>query len=39
MIIDQERRNGVVILTNGENGAPLVDEIVNDALDKISGQE
>jgi CubicO group peptidase (beta-lactamase class C family) len=39
MVIDQERRNGVVIPTNGENGAPLVDEIVNYALDEISGQE
>ena len=31
--------NGVVILTNGENGAPVVEEIVNYIQDNISGQE
>jgi CubicO group peptidase (beta-lactamase class C family) len=39
MIINQEQGNGVVILTNGEHGGPLVHEIANYALDKISGQE
>jgi CubicO group peptidase (beta-lactamase class C family) len=39
MVIDQELRNGVVIMTNGENGEPLVDEIVKYALNKISEQE
>jgi hypothetical protein len=39
MVIDQEQRNGVVVLTNGENGAPLVNEIANYALEEISAQE
>jgi CubicO group peptidase (beta-lactamase class C family) len=39
MVIDQEQRNGVVVLTNGENGAPLANEIVNYTLDKMPGQE
>ncbi len=39
MGIDQEQMNGVVVLTNGQNGAPLASEIASYALDKISGQE
>jgi len=31
--------DGVVVLTNGQNGAPLASEIASYALDKISGQE
>jgi len=39
MGIDQGQRNGVVVLTNGQNGAPLASEIASYVLDKISGQE
>jgi hypothetical protein len=39
MVIDQKQRNGVVVLTNGQNGAPLAEEIVNYTMDKLSGQE
>ena len=39
MGIDQGQRNGVVVLTNGQNGAPLASKIASYALDKISGQE
>jgi hypothetical protein len=39
MGIDQGQRDGVVVLTNGQNGAPLASEIASYALDKISGQE
>jgi hypothetical protein len=39
MGIDQGQRDGVVVLTNGQNGAPLASEIADYALDKISGQE
>jgi CubicO group peptidase (beta-lactamase class C family) len=39
MVIEQAQRNGVVILTNGEHGVPLVNEIADYALDKMSGQE
>ena len=39
MGIDQGQMDGVVVLTNGQNGAPLASEIASYALDKISGQE
>jgi CubicO group peptidase (beta-lactamase class C family) len=39
MAINQEQKNGVVILTNGQNGSALSSDIVNHALDKMSGQE
>jgi CubicO group peptidase (beta-lactamase class C family) len=39
MVIDQKERNGVVILTNGQNGIPLAIEIANYALNKMSEQE
>jgi len=39
MGIDQGQMDGVVVLTNGENGAPLANEIANFALDTISGQD
>jgi hypothetical protein len=35
MLINQEQRNGVVILTNGEHGAPLVNEIADHAMTKL----
>jgi CubicO group peptidase (beta-lactamase class C family) len=38
MVIDQEQRNGVVVLTNGQYGEPLVQEIVVYTMDKISAQ-
>jgi pimeloyl-ACP methyl ester carboxylesterase len=37
MVIEQKHRNGVVVLTNGQNGASLMNEIANYAMDKISG--
>jgi CubicO group peptidase (beta-lactamase class C family) len=39
MLIEQDQRNGVVVLTNGQNGIDLAYEIADFALDKISGQE
>jgi CubicO group peptidase (beta-lactamase class C family) len=39
MIIDQEQRNGVVILTNSQNGLALAYEIADRAMAKMSGQE
>lgn len=39
MIIEQARRNGVVILTNGEHGVPLVNEIADYALDTMYEQK
>jgi CubicO group peptidase (beta-lactamase class C family) len=39
MVIEQGQRNGVVILTNGEHGVPLVNEAADYALEKIPGQE
>jgi hypothetical protein len=35
MLINQEQQNGVVILTNGEHGAPLVNEIADHAMTKL----
>jgi CubicO group peptidase (beta-lactamase class C family) len=37
MGIDQKQMNGVVVLTNSQYGVPLVNEIANYAMDKISG--
>ena len=37
MVIEQKQRNGVVVLTNSQNGGPLMNEIANYAMDKISG--
>ncbi len=39
MAIDQAQMDGVVVLTNGQNGAPLASEIVNYALDTLSEQD
>jgi hypothetical protein len=39
MGIDQRQMDGVVVLTNGQNGAPLASEIASYALDKLSGQD
>jgi CubicO group peptidase (beta-lactamase class C family) len=39
MAINQEQKNGVVVLTNGQNGSALASELVNHGLDKMSGQE
>jgi CubicO group peptidase (beta-lactamase class C family) len=39
MVIDQEQRNGVVVLANSQYSVPLVSEIVNCAMDEMSGQE
>jgi hypothetical protein len=39
MGIDQGQMDGVVVLTNGQNGAPLASEIASYALDKLSGQD
>jgi CubicO group peptidase (beta-lactamase class C family) len=38
MVINQEQKNGVVILTNGQNGTGLASEIADYALGKMSGQ-
>jgi CubicO group peptidase (beta-lactamase class C family) len=39
MVIDPEQMNGVVILTNGQNGEALVNEISTHVMDKLSGRE
>jgi CubicO group peptidase (beta-lactamase class C family) len=39
MGIDQRQMDGVVVLTNGQNGAPLASEFASYALDKLSGQD
>jgi hypothetical protein len=39
MAINQEQKNGVIVLTNGENGSGLASEIVDYALDKLSEQK
>jgi hypothetical protein len=39
MVIEQKQRDGVVVLTNSQYGIPLVNEIVNYALDEISAEE
>ena len=39
MVIEQKQRDGVVVLTNSQYGVPLVNEIVNYALDEISAEE
>jgi hypothetical protein len=39
MIIEQETMNRVVLLTNGQQGAALVNEIATYALEKLSRQE
>ena len=33
MAINQEQKNGLVILTNGQNGSALASDIVNYAMD------
>jgi hypothetical protein len=38
MVIEQKLRNGAAVLTNGQNGIPLANNIVNYALDKISAR-
>jgi carboxyl-terminal processing protease len=35
MLINQEQQNGVVILTNGEHGASLVNDIADHAMTKL----
>jgi hypothetical protein len=35
MVIEQKQRDGVVVLTNSQYGIPLVNDIVNYALNKI----
>jgi CubicO group peptidase (beta-lactamase class C family) len=39
MAIDQEQKNGVVLLTNGQNGGALVNQIATRALGIDFGQE
>jgi hypothetical protein len=39
MGIDPGKMDGVVVLTNGQNGAPLASVIASYALDKLSGQD
>lgn len=39
MAINQEQRNGAVILTNGEHGAALANEIADRALTELCRQE
>ena len=39
MAIGQVQRNGVVVLTNGQHGAPLAEEVVIHAMDGFAGLE
>jgi hypothetical protein len=39
MVIEKGPRNGVVVLTNGQYGAPLASDIADHAIGQLSGQE
>ena len=39
MVIEQKQSNGVAVLTNDQNGVPLVNDIANYAMEKISVEE